>query len=77
MSGLRGKIVWPGGQVEASSLDLEEVQSRLDAGESLTIEEQKDLVSALKLEMDRTKYADEYINGAQATPSESEDGGAE
>ncbi len=64
MSGLRGKLVYPGGQVEATSLDLEEVEARLAEGESLTIEEQRDLLSALKLEMDRTAYADEYINGA-------------
>lgn len=72
MSGLRGKVVYPGGQVEASSLDLEDVEERLKRGESLTIDEQRDLLSALKLEMDRVKYADEYINGAKAGLSESD-----
>lgn len=73
MSGLRGKIVYPGGQVEASSLDLEEVGRRLERGESLTLEEQKDLLSALKLEMDRTAYHDEYINGARVAHDSSKE----
>ncbi len=67
MTGLKGKLVYPGGQVEATSLDLEDVERRLSDGESLTIDEQKDLLSALKLEMDRTAYADEYIDGATPT----------
>ncbi len=70
MAGMKGKLVWPGGQVEASSLDLEEASARLADGESLSLEEQKDLISALRLEMDRTAYSDEYINGRRSLPSE-------
>ncbi len=71
MPGMKGKLVWPGGQVEASSLDLEEASARLTDGESLTLDEQKDLISALRLEMDRTAYSDEYVNGRRSSPSES------
>lgn len=52
----RGPIVYPGGQTEGASLDLDEYEERLSTFDFLTIEEQRGLVSALRLEMDRSSY---------------------
>jgi hypothetical protein len=52
----QGPVVYPRGQTEGDSLDLDDMQESLDRGTHLTLEEQRHLLSALRLEIDRTKY---------------------